>query len=140
MTKEKFLYELIDNWLCMVSRQCVLIENYTQKDRTDVYVKCIEVLAKCMDFFDKISSKLDSGEYDQDEVDAKLEYIIQCLKQETMRKFIEELKVHIQSYVTEIDELIEKYLCSKDAKEAFSKSSLCAFMEEVRKYESEIGE
>lgn len=93
-----------------------------------------------MDFFDKISSKLDSGEYDQDEVDAKLEYIIQCLKQETMRKFIEELKVHIQSYVTEIDELIEKYLCSKDAKEAFSKSSLCAFMEEVRKYESEIGE
>lgn len=57
------------------------------KDRTDVYVKCIEVLAKCMDFFDKISSKLDSGEYDQDEVDANWNILFNAWKQETMRKF-----------------------------------------------------
>ena len=80
MTKEKFLYELIDNWLCMVSRQCVLIENYTQKDRTEIYVQCSEVLKTCMDFYDRIHRKMDSGEYSQNEVDEKLEYIVQGLK------------------------------------------------------------
>lgn len=136
MTKEKFLYELIDNWLYMVSRQCIIIENYTQKDRTDVYIECNKILKKCMDFFDKISEKMNSGEYSQDEVDAKLEYIIACLKQETMRKFIEELKICMACYVSEIDELLEKYLCNKAEREAFSKNSLCCFMEEVRKYEA----
>ena len=138
MIKEKFLYELIDNWLYIVSRQCILIENYTQKDRTKAYMECSMVLAKCIEYFDKFSVKVDSGEYSQDEVDAKLEYIVQRLKQETIRKSVKEFNEHIGNY-TKIDGLIEKYLCQKDDREVFSNNSLCCFMEEVRKNEMEIG-
>ena len=139
MTKEKFLYELIDNWLCMVSRQCVLIENYTQKDRTEIYVQCSEVLKTCMDFYDRIHRKMDSGEYSQNEVDEKLEYIVQGLKQETMRKFVKEIKLHMGGYIGTIEELIDEHLFGEgiNSKDVFSKQSLICFMREVRKCESE---
>lgn len=143
MTKEKFLYELIDNWLCMVSRLCVLIENYTQKDRTDVYMQCSDILKTCMLFYDKIHKKMDSGEYMPCEIDEKLEYIIQALKQESMRMFIEEIKLHISNYTDTMDgikNLIEKYWFGENQKEIFSKQSLSCFMKEVREYEARTGE
>ena len=65
MTKEKFLYELIDNWLYMVSWECVVMENYTQKDRTKDYIDCSDKLKPCLDFYDSVYVGLNSSQYTQ---------------------------------------------------------------------------
>lgn len=140
MTKEKFLYELIDNWLYMVSWECVVMENYTQKDRTKDYIDCSDKLKSCLDFYDSVYAGLNSSQYTQPEVDEKLEYIIQSLKQETMRRFISNMESAMKAYVSDVNKVIrENLLCDQEGnRQEISKDTLSQFIIKLRELEIDV--
>jgi hypothetical protein len=137
MTKEKFLYELIDNWLYMVSWQCVTMENFNQKDRTKDYLECSKVLKICMDFYDVVYDGIDAKIYTQHEVDEKLEYVVEKLRQETVKKFTEEINKTLGIYIPNVKEDMDNILFDNinGSIQDMSKESLIRFMKEIRKKE-----
>lgn len=139
MTKDKFLYELIDNWLYLVSQQCVVMENYTQRDRTEDYRKCSHVLKDCLDFYDLIYKDVNESKRSQQEVDETLWFLIQRLRQEVIREFIDEMKIEIGQYVSGIEKVMDTKLFhdSKGRVQDISRDTLIEFIDYVRKLESE---
>lgn len=137
MTKERFTYELIDNWLYLISEQCVLMENYTQKDRTNIYVKCIEKLEKCFDYYDQVYEKVDPDQHSEEEIDSILEFLIQNLKNETEKNIIEEIKTELCINFPDVEQFMDKYFYhdEKGKDQEITKSSLIRFITELRRSE-----
>ena len=134
MTKERFTYELIENWLYLISEQCVLMENYTQKDRTNIYVKCIEKLEKCFDYYDQVYEKVNQNLHTEEEIDSILEFLIQNLKNETIKNIIEEIKTELCINIQDTEQFMDKYFFhdEKGKDQEVTKSSLTRFITELR--------
>lgn len=134
MTKEKFTYELIDNWLYLISQQCVIMENYTQKDRTNIYVKCIEKLGKCFDYYDQVYEKVNQNLHSEEEIDSILEFLIQNFKNETIKNIIKEIETELCINIQDIDQFMNIYFHhdEKGKEQEITKSSLIRFITELR--------
>lgn len=134
MTKEKFAYELIENWLYLISQQCVLMENYTQKDRTQVYADCCDKLGKCFDYYEQVYKKVDLNIHSEEEVDARLEFLIQRLRNETIRNIICEIEKKLCMGIGDEKELISRHMFQGRAGEEgrITKSALIHFIKELR--------
>lgn len=117
MKKEKFLYELVDNYLYMVNLGCMVMENFSLIDRTRDYTNCADCLEDCLDFYDQLYDHLDSQEYSIHEVDAILNHLVQALKEQTVQAFIWELNNIIKEYLPEPEDFLKKHLLQdKDGK------------------------
>lgn len=110
MTKEKFIFELIDKWLYLVSQQCILMENYLQKDRTVEYEKCANTLKWCIDYYDQVYEKVDQNSYSEELIETKLEYMILSLRNETIKNIIAEIKNELCMKIDNKDEFLDKHL------------------------------
>lgn len=137
MTKEKFAYELINNWLYFISQQCVLMENYTQKDRTKTYVECCERLKRCFDYYEQICEKTDPTLHSEEEVDARLEFLIQKLRNETIKNIVSEIEETLCIAVDDKRQFMNQYLFldQKGKKQDITKQALMRFIRELRTYE-----
>ena len=134
MTKEKFTYELIDNWLYLISQQCVLMENYTQKDRTAVYADCCDKLSKCFDYYEQVYKKVDLNLHSEEEVDARLGFLIQRLRNETIKNIISEIEKKLCAGIKNEKEFMNQHLLQgkHGAKGEITKDALIQFVTELR--------
>ncbi len=140
MTKEKFVYELIENWLYLISQQCVLMENYTQKDRTATYHECCESLEKCLDYFDQVYKKVDFDLYSEEEIEAVLEFLIQQLRNKTIANMILEIETILCADIGDSDskkDFMHRYLFldKEEKQQGITKPALLRFIKELRLYE-----
>ncbi len=140
MTKEKFIYELIDNWLYLISQHNVLMENYTQKDRTEKYNECCVRLAELFDFYDQIYEKVDQEKYSDEIIDANLQMVIQGLKNETTCTIINEIKNELCINIENKEKFINDYLLVKKRGKTVDvdKNLLIKFISELRKSEEDM--
>ncbi len=138
MKKEKFLFELIDNYLYTASVGCMAMENYLLEDRTGDYTRCANNLDACLDFYDQLYEQLDDNIYSEQEVDAILEHLIQLLKQSTMKTIQVELKESITGKLPDAETFLrDKLLHDKSGKaQDVSASVLINFMKCLRMEEA----
>ena len=142
MTKEKFLFEVIDNYLYLASLGCMVMENYLLEDRTPDYIICANNLHSCLSFYDQIYSQLDKKEYSEQEVDTLLTCLIQSLKQETLKSINRELKECARNYLPDADQFFNDYLMH-DRKvniQELTASVLIAFLRRLRESETAYAE
>lgn len=134
MTKEKFTYELIDNWLYLVGQQSVLMENYTQKDRTFVYADCSKRLERFFDYYDQVYEKVSPNQHSEEEIDTWLESLIQKLKNETIKNMIAEIENELCAKVGTPKEFIDQHLFhdEKGNHQEISNKTLVRFIAELR--------
>lgn len=86
MKKEKYLFELIDNYLYILNIGSIVMENYLLEDRSSVTAEAANRLSSCLDFYDQLYEQLDESKYTEEEIDAILNYLVMVLKQETIKK------------------------------------------------------
>lgn len=134
MKKEKFLYEIIDSYACLVNAGAVIIENYCLKDCSEDIYECAESLKACLDFYDKLYGEKDTEEYTEEEIDAVLNYLIQKLKNETKRNIQEKIEQALKEHVNDPKKVIHDLLMTdKNGNEQeISKESLKSFIKELR--------
>lgn len=134
MTKEKFTYELIDGWLYLISQRCVLMENYTQKDRTQVYRDCSEKLGRCFDYYDQVYKKVNLNLHSEEEIDSMLEFLIKKLHNETIKKIKDEIETKLCINISDKEQFIDKYFLHNDKgkKQEITKDALLRFITELR--------
>lgn len=139
MKKEKFLFELIDNYLYMVNLGCMVMENYLLEDKTEDYTICADVLDSCLDFYDQLYSHIDTNEYSSGEVDAILGTIIQTLRQRTIKNILTELEKNIQEFVPDPKRFIEENLVhDKEGRvKDLTASAFMTFFEKLRDAEED---
>lgn len=110
MKKEKFLFELIDNYLYMVNLGCMVMENYFLVDKTKDYTICANCLEDCLDFYDQIYSQLDNDEYSSHEVDSILNHLVQALKEQAAQTLIRELRSIVERQFPGDKDFVDKHL------------------------------
>lgn len=138
MTKEKFLFELIDNYLYLASLGCMVMENYLLEDRTPDYIICANNLHNCLNFYEQLYGQLDKKEYSEEEVNAILAYLIQALKQDTLKSIDKELRKCVRNYLPNTDQFFDDYFVHDgdgNAQELTS-SVLIAFIKRLRESET----
>ncbi len=139
MTKEKFIYELIENWLYFISQQCILMENYTQKDRTNIYANCIEKLEKSLDYYDQLYEKADQDLHSEEERDSNLEFLIQNLKNETIKNIRKEVETELCIKIRDSGQFMDEYFYhdEKGNPQEVTKNALIRFITELRQREED---
>lgn len=135
MTKEKFVFELIDNYLYTECLSCMVLENYLLEDRTEDYINCADRFRQCINFFDDLDECIKAGKCEEALVDAALESLIFQLKQETVRTTKNILKKEISPYVLDAEDFMDNYLQKDITKEEFLR-----FMKQLREKEMEYAE
>lgn len=134
MTKEKFAYELIENWLYFISQECVLMENYVQKDKTETYQECCDKLGMCFDYYDKMYEEADLKLHSEEEIDARLEYLIQKLRNETIKNITSEIETKLCTGIEDKKQFMDQYLFLDEdgKKQDITKRALIRFVKELR--------
>lgn len=134
MTKEKFAYELIENWLYFISQDCVLMENYVQKDKTETYQECCDKLGMCFDYYDKMYEEADLKLHSEEEIDARLEYLIQKLRNETIKNITSEIETKLCAGIEDKKQFMDQYLFLDEdgKKQDITKRALIRFVKELR--------
>lgn len=138
MTKEKFLFELTDNYLYLVSLGCMVIENYILRDRTPDYIICANNLQRCLDFYEHICDELDKNTYCEQEADSILECLIQSLRQETLESIDKELRECVRAYLPDTDQFFEEYFIhnKEGSVQELTASVLFEFIRHLRETET----
>ena len=116
MKKEKFLYELVENYSYIACLGCMLKENYYLSDGKDEYVEIIEMMDFLLDYFDRIQKNINNNKYEADFEDAMLNRLIMEISNVTM--------VNVLNYLDRItedaigkenkDDFMDSKLSSKD--------------------------
>lgn len=132
MTKEKFVFELIDNYLYTECLSCMVLENYLLEDRTEDYINCADRFRQCIKFFDYLDECIKVEECEEMFVDAILESLIFQLKQETIRTTKNILKKEISLHLPNAELFVEDNLQNDITKEEFLR-----FMKLLREKEDE---
>lgn len=134
MTKEKFAYELIENWLYFISQECVLMENYVQKDKTETYQECCDKLGMCFDYYDQMYEEADLKLHSEEEIDARLEFLIQELRNETIKNITSEIETKLCAGIEDKKQFMNQYLFldEEGKKQDITKRALIRFVKELR--------
>lgn len=142
MTKEKFLFELVDNYLYPTVLGCMVMENYLLKDRTPDYIACANSLGDCLDFYEQLRSQLNETEYSEQEVDAILTCLIQSLKQDTLTSIDKQLRKCVRNYLPDSDQFFDKYLMydKYGRPQELTASVLLCFIKRLRELEAAYAE
>ena len=134
MKREKYIYELIDNYLYLISLKNMIMENYLSEERMYVQIDCIECLKRCMEFYDVVEGEVAAGKYAQSEADVKLEYVVRALKEDILVSIKEDLRKCTMACMEDVDAFIEKYLMfdERGRPQEFTKEVLEAYIYKLR--------
>lgn len=141
MEKEKFLYELIDNYLYYVNLNSIIMENYTSKESTAKNLNvAIKQLESCLDFYDKMDEAISCGNVEKDVANAKLEYIIMELNARIKNKLISDIRNNCKNYIEDIDCFIREklYYDDKGKEQRITGKTIKRFIFELRKKEEDF--
>lgn len=142
MKKEKFLFELIDNYLYIANIGSMIIENYFLEDCSKDTVSCADRLGQCLDFYDQLYEKSNQKNYTEEEIDTILGYLIQRLKQETIHEIHEVLKERMTSCIENAEQFLNEnlFLDSEGNPQETNQVSLEAFIRKLRIEEEKMFE
>ena len=135
MKKEKYLFELIDNYLYILNIGSIVMENYLLEDRSSVTTEAANRLNSCLDFYDQLYEQLDESKYTEEEIDAILNYLVMVLKQETIKKIKEDLECITKKYIPEkADKFLKNnlYYDSKGNPQELNKEIIVKYIKKLR--------
>lgn len=138
MKREKFLFELIDNYAYMTCLGCMIMENYLTVDKTKDYIDCADQIGDCLDFYDQLYEKMDKEIYTEEEADTILSYLILSLRQKAIQSICKQLKDKVCSHIDDADRFLEENLLvdSRGRPQEITERLLKEFIKKLRDIEN----
>lgn len=84
MTKEQYMYELIDKVMTISCRDNIVVENFDLSDDEEFYVETEKQFVSCMKFYDDMKTLLDRNEIDEEIMDQELRTVLILMRQNAL--------------------------------------------------------
>ena len=113
MTKDKFLYELIERCMLITCQDNILAENFALRDDNPYYEENEKQFHDCLKFYMEMNELLKRGEITETIMDQELYTVLALIRQRALHQMLCDLKLYlkqaeIKNAETEIEDLEEE--------------------------------
>lgn len=130
MTKDKFLFELIDRCMLITCQDNILAENFALRDDLPYYEANESQFTDCLRFYNEMAGLVKRGEITETVMDQEIYTVLTLIRQRALRRMVTDFKLYLnQIKLTEdftpkeiderkraIDKEIEKLLVEFETK------------------------
>ena len=107
MTKDKYIYELIDKCMLITWQDNILVENFELRDDSTYYSENEKQFYNCIKFFDKMEEMCRNKKIDDAVMDQELKSVLALMRQSAMRNLLNDFKIYLEH--TTIPDKKKKY-------------------------------
>lgn len=89
MTKDKFIYELIDKCMIIVCQNNILVENFALCDEHKFYIEMEKQFMDCIKLYDEMYELLNKNEINEKILDEELGIALSQMRQNAVRQLLQ---------------------------------------------------
>lgn len=97
MTKEKFMFELIDQCMYIACLDNIIVENFELKDDAEFYEKIEEQFFSCITFYEEMDDLYCNGEITEQEMDEDLKEVLALMRQDVLTKLFNDFGTYLEA-------------------------------------------
>ena len=102
VTKDKFLFELIDRCMLITCQDNILAENFALHDDLPYYEANEKQFTSCLRFYNEMSGLVKRGEITETVMDQELYTVLTLIRQQALRRLLTDFKIYLyQTRLTE---------------------------------------
>lgn len=132
MTKEKFLFELIDGCMYLACMDNIMIENFELRDDKEFYRQIEDQFFSCIKFYESMDDLYHRGGISEQELDEELKDVLFLIRQNGLKQLIKDFQIYLDKAVLSDSQKEEEIRKMKE--EIFSKKIDTKYiLEKIRK-------
>ena len=109
MTKDRFLFELVDQCMLITCQDNILVENFALRDDNQYYEENERQFRNCLKFYTDMMELRKRGEISETVMDQELYSALALLRQRALRRLLQDFQLYLeQAGIEDIDLEIEK--------------------------------
>ena len=109
MTKDKFLFELVDQCMLITCQDNILLENFSLRDDNPYYEENEKQFRNCLKFYTDMMELRKRGEISETVMDQELYSVLVLLRQRALRRLLQDFQLYLeQAGIENINLEIEK--------------------------------
>lgn len=114
MTRDKYLYELINRCILIACLDNIIVENFELSDDRKFYIEIEKQFLTCLKFYREMYELCEQGKMSEAEIDAELNTALNLIRQNAIKRLLKDFEI----YLNETSILEEK---KKNAMETLKK-------------------
>lgn len=95
MTKDKYIFELIDKCMLVTCQNNILVENFELRDDKEYYVQNEQQFYNCLCFYDKMEALRKENKIDEAIMDQELESVLALIRQKAIRQLLKDFEIYL---------------------------------------------
>lgn len=95
MTKDKFVYELIDKCMLITCQDNIMAENFALRDDTPYYEENERQFRECLKFYEDMNELLKRGEITETMMDQELCAALALIRQRALQQFLGDFQQYL---------------------------------------------
>ncbi len=95
MTKDKFLFELVDQCMYLACMDNIMIENFELRDDKEFYKQIETQFFSCIKFYKEMDDLYHKGCINEQEMDEELSDVLVLIRQKEMKLLVEDFNIYL---------------------------------------------
>ena len=95
MTKDKFLFELVDQCMFLACMDNIMIENFELRDDQEFYKQIENQFFSCIKFYKEMEDLYHKGHISEQEMDEELSDVLALIRQKEMKQLVEDFNIYL---------------------------------------------
>lgn len=95
MTRDKYLYELVDRCILIACLDNIIVENFELRDDREFYVEIERQFLACLKFYREMYELCKQGKMSESEMDAELNTVLNLIRQNAIKKLLEDFRTYL---------------------------------------------
>ena len=99
MTKDKFLFELVDQCMFLACMDNIMIENFELRDDKEFYKQIENQFFSCIKFYKEMEDLYHKGHISEQEMDEELSDVLALIRQKEMKQLVEDFNIYLSNSI-----------------------------------------
>lgn len=95
MTKDKFLFKLVDQCMFLACMDNIMIENFELRDDKEFYKQIENQFFSCIKFYKEMNDLYRKGHISEQEMDEELSDVLALIRQKEMKQLVEDFDIYL---------------------------------------------
>lgn len=108
MTKEKFIFELIDGGMYLACMDNIMIENFQLRDDKKFYREIEDQFYACIKFYEDMDDLYHKGHIGEQELEEELQDVLFLIRQSGLKQLVGDFKIYLDKTVLSEDQKAEE--------------------------------
>lgn len=138
LTKDKFMFELIDKCMMLTCQNNILVENFELRDDKEYYSKNEEQFYNCLKFFDKMEELRKRKKISEEVMDQELQTFLALIRQKAIKQLLRDFDIYLyRTTIENREEELEKLKGELLTRDIIDSKYLLGKIKDFRKMEQE---